>query len=133
MAMSRSDGAPRDALSRLLGFVLLEEGPGRARVQGEVRAEHCNVHGTAHGGFVFSLADEAFAVASNSHGPQAVALVASIHFTASVGAGDTLVAEAREISLGPRTATYEVTVTSTDRMVALFTGTVYRRAAGPGP
>ena len=77
---------------------------------------------------MFALADHALAMASNSHGPAAVALVATIHFTRRVQAGETLVATAREVSLGRSVATYEVTVaTDGGRTVALFTGTVHRR------
>lgn len=121
--------APRraDPLSKVLGFELLESGPGRARVRGEVRAEHRNFLGSAHGGFVFSLADTALAVASNGHGPQAMALTASIHFLRPARVGDALVAEAREVSLGRTTATYQIMVTAAEGLVALFTGTVARR------
>jgi acyl-CoA thioesterase len=92
-----------------------------------VRPEHSNFHGSAHGGFIFSLADTVFAVASNSHGPRAVAIAASLHFSRPAGPGETLVAEARESSLGRRTATYEVTIAREDEVIATFIGTVYRR------
>jgi acyl-CoA thioesterase len=135
-----NNGSPRradhpDQLSELLGFQLIEQGAGFARVRAEVSAEHTNQHGTAHGGFVFALADTAFSVASNSHGPMAVAVATSIHFTRAARPGDQLVAEAREVSLGPRAATYAVTVTRGQDPVALFTGTVHRRdpAGRPTP
>ncbi|TMK82515.1 MAG: hydroxyphenylacetyl-CoA thioesterase PaaI [Actinobacteria bacterium] len=111
----------------LLGLEVVEVGPGAATVRGTVGSEHLNAHGIGHGGFVFALADHALAMASNSHGPAAVALVATIHFTRRVRAGETLVARAREVSLGRSAATYEVTVeTDGGRTVALFTGTVHR-------
>lgn len=117
-----------DPLSALLGIELLRKGPGHAIVRGEVMSDHTNVHGTAHGGFVFALADAALAVASNSHGPEAMAIAATIHFTRAAGGGEVLTAEAREVSLGPKTATYEIEVIARDGSpVALFTGTVYRR------
>jgi len=112
----------------LLGLEVVEVGSGAATVRGTVGPEHLNAHGIGHGGFVFALADHALAMASNSHGPAAVALVATIHFTRRVQAGETLVATAREVSLGRSAATYEVTVaTDGGRTVALFTGTVHRR------
>ena len=112
----------------LLGLEVVELGSGAAAVRGTVGPEHLNAHGIGHGGFVFALADHALAMASNSHGPAAVALVATIHFTRRVQAGETLVATAREVSLGRSVATYEVTVaTDGGRTVALFTGTVHRR------
>jgi acyl-CoA thioesterase len=115
------------SLAQLLGFEVVQQGPGVASVRATVGPEHVNMHGTVHGGFVFALADEALAVAANSHGPQAVALVASIHFTRPARKGDVLVADAREVSLGRTTATYEVGVACEGRPVALFTGTVHRR------
>ena len=112
----------------LLGLEVVEVGSGAAAVRGTVGPEHLNAHGIGHGGFVFALADHALAMASNSHGPAAVALVATIHFTRRVQAGETLVATAREVSLGRSVATYEVTVaTDGGRTVALFTGTVHRQ------
>lgn len=116
-----------DPLSRLLGFELLHEGPGRAGVRGRVSEEHLNQHGSAHGGFIFALADAALAAASNSHGPEAMAIAATIHFTGPARPGDVLTAEAREVALGTRTATYEIEVSGGEGAVALFTGTVYRR------
>ena len=122
-------GSDRDeAFARLLGFEVVEVGAGSATVRATVGPEHLNAHGIGHGGFVFALADHALAMASNSHGPAAVALVATIHFTRRVQPGETLVATAREVSLGRSAATYEVTVaTDGGRTVALFTGTVHRR------
>jgi acyl-CoA thioesterase len=117
-----------EPFAELLGLEVVEVGSGAATVRGAVGPEHLNAHGIGHGGFVFALADHALAMASNSHGPAAVALVATIHFTRRVQAGETLVATAREVSLGRGAATYEVTVaTDGGRTVALFTGTVHRR------
>jgi acyl-CoA thioesterase len=116
-----------DPLSALLGFTLVERRPGYARLEGEIRPEHRNAYGTAHGGVVFSLADTAMGVASNSHGPRAVALAASIHLTHPARVGEFLVAEATELSRDASTASYEVSVRSGDRLVATFTGTVYRQ------
>jgi acyl-CoA thioesterase len=124
--------ASPDPFSILLGFELLELGPGFARVRGTVGPDHTNQHGSAHGGFVFALADTAFAVASNSHGPVAVAVATSIHFTKAAMPGEALVAEATEESLSPRMATYSVTVRRGEEVVAVFTGTVHRRALEGG-
>jgi acyl-CoA thioesterase len=124
--MSDGSRAP-DPLSALLGFELVERRPGYARLEGTVRSEHCNAHGNVHGGFVFSLADTAMGVASNSHGPRAVALAASIHLTRPARVGDLLVAEATELSLDSGTASYDVAVRAAERLVAAFTGTVYRQ------
>lgn len=120
-------GRHPDALSELLGIELEDQAAGQARVRAEVGPEHCNQHGTVHGGFVFALADTALAVASNSHGPEAVAIAASIHFARPAQVGDVLVAEAVEISRSNRTASYEISVRSGVEVVATFTGTVFRK------
>jgi acyl-CoA thioesterase len=116
-----------DPLSALLGFMLVERRPGYARLEGQVLPEHRNAHGSAHGGLVFALADTAMGVASNTHGPRAVALAASIHLTHPARVGEVLVAEATELSRDDATASYEVSVRAGDRLVATFTGTVYRQ------
>jgi acyl-CoA thioesterase len=116
-----------DPLSALLGFTLEERRPGYARLRGEVRLDHRNAHGSAHGGVVFALADTAMGVASNTHGPRAVALAASIHLTHPARVGEVLVAEATELSLSAGTASYEVSIRARGRLVAAFTGTVYRQ------
>lgn len=118
-----------EPFAELLGFEAVDVGAGSATVRATLGPEHLNAHGIGHGGFVFALADHALAMASNSHGPAAVALVATIHFTRRVVADETLVATAREVSLGRSAATYAVTVAGEDgRTVALFTGTVHRRS-----
>lgn len=126
---------PADPLSRLLGFRVEETGLGFARVAATVGGEHRNVHGTVHGGFVFALADAAFSLASNSHGPRAMAVAASIHFARPARPGDVLVARAREVALGVRAASYEVAVEDrgSGRTVAVFTGTVFRESAERPP
>ncbi|MCS6965129.1 hydroxyphenylacetyl-CoA thioesterase PaaI [Thermoflexus sp.] len=100
--------------------------PGRARTRGIVRPEHLNLHGTAHGGFVYTLADAAFALASNSHGVRAVALSTHMEYLRPVQAGDSLEAIAEEIHRGSRTALYRVEVRRGEELVAWFTGWVYR-------
>lgn len=116
-----------DPFMAALGLQAEVLGPGRARVWGRVRPEHVNKHGTTHGGFVYSLADGAFALASNSHGVPAVALSTHIEYLEAGGPGDELEAVAEEIYLGYRTAHYRVEVRRAATLIAVFTGTVYRR------
>ncbi|MDR7427617.1 MAG: hydroxyphenylacetyl-CoA thioesterase PaaI [Armatimonadota bacterium] len=113
-----------------LGLEVLSVEEGRAHLRAVVRPEHLNIHGTAHGGFLYSLADEAFALASNSRGTPAVALTACMAYFRPVVAGEVLEAIAAEEYLGRRTATYRVEVRRGDELVALFTGTVHRMAQG---
>jgi acyl-CoA thioesterase len=93
----------------------------------EIGEHHRNSHGTVHGGAIFTLADTAFALASNSHGVPAAAINATITYMKAAREG-ALTAVAEEFALNPRLATYIVTVTdqAQDR-VALFSGMVYRK------
>ena len=117
----------RDRFAGHIGVEMLEYGGGRARARMEVRQEHLNSAGTAHGGAIFSLADAVFAAASNSHGTLALAINVTISFFKSVSKG-ALVAEGREISLNPRLATYLIEVKDAEgNPVALFQGMVYRK------
>lgn len=120
-----------DPYMRHLGFAAEVPTPGSARVWGELRPEHLNSFGSAHGGFLFSLADSAFALASNSHGALAVALSAHIEYFKATRAGQRIEASAREISLTRRTGVYQVEIRAGADLVALFTGTVYRRPEQP--
>jgi acyl-CoA thioesterase len=116
-----------DAFARHTGIVLLEVSTGRAKVKMEICDTHRNSHQTVHGGAIFTLADTAFAIASNSHGVPAAAINASIWYVKATAFG-TLYAEAEEVSLTPRLATYAITVTDQDgEKIALFQGMVYRK------
>lgn len=112
-----------------LGFEVLEQAPGRARLRARLGTEHLNLHGTAHGGFIYTLADEAFALASNGHGTPAVALSVHMEYFRAARAGEVVEASAHEEHLGRRVATYRVEVRRESELIALFTGTVYRLAA----
>jgi acyl-CoA thioesterase len=116
-----------DPYMKTLGFQGGITAPGEARLEAQLKPEHLNNWGSAHGGFLFSLADSAFALASNSHGPLAVALSAHIEFMKPTRVGDTLVATATEINRTQRTAVYRIEVHSGDALIALFTGTVFRK------
>ena len=117
-----------DRFARHVGIELLEVSEGRAKAKMTVKECHLNGVNIAHGGAIFSLADLAFAVASNSHRTVAVSINVSISYLKASVAGDTLVAEAKEVSRNPKLATYEVRVTNeTDELIAIFLGTVYRK------
>jgi len=111
-----------DAASRKLGMELVEVRPGFARVRMAVTGSMANGHGICHGGFVFTLADSAFAVACNTHDLPTVAAGADIVFVAAVGAGDELVAEAVERVRFGRSGVYDVTVRRGGEVVAEFRG-----------
>ncbi len=115
-----------DPYMQLLGLQTLRVEAGKAVVAARVRPEHLNIHGSCHGGFLYSLADAAFALASNSHGTPAVALSTQMQYFKAVKAGDQLEAHASEENLGRRTATYRIEIQRGGQVVALFVGTVYR-------
>lgn len=110
-----------------LGFQGEVTAPGEARMRAQLRPEHLNNWGSAHGGFLFTLADSAFALASNSHGPLAVSLSAHMEYFKPTRVGDTVEAVAREVSLTRRTGVYQVEVSCDGELIALFTGTVHRK------
>ncbi len=115
-----------DPYCETLGIELVDFEPGHARTRLEVTEELTNFHGTPHGGAVYSLADAAFAAASNSHGDTAVALETNISYLDAVDVGSTLTATAEETHLAGRTAEYEVVVTDeNDERVSTFRGRVY--------
>ncbi len=109
------------------GIVLLEVEEGRARARLEVGPDHLNAAGVVQGGAVFTLADFAFAAASNSRGNVALAIEAHVTFLRPARAG-ALVAEAREEGGSRRLSTCTVRVTDEGgALVALFTGTAFRK------
>jgi acyl-CoA thioesterase len=111
-----------DAASRGLGMVIEEVRPGYARVCMPVADTMINGHDLCHGGFVFSLADTAFAFACNTHGPTTVAAACDVVFVAPARLGDELVAEATERARFGRSGVYDVTVRRGDGVVAEFRG-----------
>ena len=116
-----------DRFAEHVGIELLEVSEGRAKAKMEIKEHHLNGIDIAHGGAIFSLADLVFAVASNSHKTIALGINASISYLKAAASG-TLIAEAKEVSLNPKLATYEVRVTDeTDDIIAIFLGTVYRK------
>lgn len=112
-----------DVASQRLGISIVEIAPGRAVATMTVRDDMVNGHGICHGGFVFALADTAFAFACNSYGRVAVAAGADITFVQPAVAGETLTAEALERVRYGRSGLYDVTVRGTDgRCIAEFRG-----------
>ena len=119
-----------DGLCRTLGITFRSGGPGRAEVAMTVDARHLNFNGGGHGGAIFALADSAFGLASNSHGPVASGITAHITFQAAVAAGDTLLARASEVQRSRRIGVYRIDVVreegdGEETAVSSFTGTVY--------
>ena len=111
-----------DDASKGLGMEIADIGPGRATLTMTVRPEMVNGQRIAHGGFIFTLADSAFAFACNSHNDRAVAAQGNITFLRPGKLGDRLVAAAREVSRSGRSGIYDVRVTVGDTVIAEFRG-----------
>jgi acyl-CoA thioesterase len=111
-----------DSASQALGMRIVDVGAGRATLTMTVRADMTNGHGICHGGFMFSLADSAFAFACNSHNHRAVAQACDIVFIAPARLGDELVATAVERLRDGRTGICDVTLRRGDDVVAEFRG-----------
>ena len=112
-----------DRASQRLGIRITDVGPGRAVASMTVTADMVNGHAISHGGYVFLLADTAFAFACNTYGEATVARSADIVFLAPTTEGEELVATAVERTRSARSGVYDVTVRRADgRVVAEFRG-----------
>lgn len=119
----------RDPATRSLGIALAEIRPGYARMRMTVRADMLNGHQSCHGGYIFLLADSAFAFACNSHNLVTVGAGCSIDYVAPGREGDVLSAEAVEQVVAGKTGVYDITVRNQDeRIIALFRGKSHRVA-----
>jgi len=121
-SMYRADNA-----SQALGIKLENIEPGRAVMTMKVRRDMLNGHSTCHGGFIFSLADSAFAFACNSRNVSTVGQGCSIDYVRPGREGETLSAVAVERHLAGRTGLYDVTVSNeSGEEIAYFRGKSYR-------
>ncbi len=112
-----------DRASQAMGMQLIEVGPGRATAIMPVREDMANGHGIAHGGYIFALADTAFAFACNSYNTRVVAQQNAITYLSPGHVGETLTAHCTEAHKAGRSGVYDVTVTGEDgREIALFRG-----------
>jgi len=117
----------RDPYAKLLNMELLDWGPGYAKTAVTLTEDMQNFHFTANGGILFSLADYAFAVASNSHGQVAVGINTNMSFTAPGHVGERLICTATEKAKTRRLAVYQMEIhNDQDELKARMEGTVYR-------
>ena len=116
-----------DDASQMLGMEIVETTPGYARLTMQVRKEFTNGHDICHGGFIFTLADSAFAHACNNRNHITLAAGASIEYMAPAKTGDRLTAIAHERKRGGKTGVYDVEVSNQDGvLLALFRGNSYQ-------
>lgn len=117
-----------EPFARLMKIKLLEVKEGYALTEMVFREDMNNIYSQAHGGAIFSLIDEAFQIASNSHGTVAVALNLNITYVAAPTPGAVLRAEAKEVSCTRRTASYQITVSEAGgRLIAISQTIAYRK------
>lgn len=113
----------RDAASQAIGLEIVEARAGCVKVTMQVRADMLNGHDICHGGFIFAMADSAFAFACNSFNEVTVAAGVTIDFLAPARKGDRLLATATVLSRARRTGLYDVSVTKKDgSLIATFRG-----------
>jgi acyl-CoA thioesterase len=99
-----------DQASQALGMVIERVSPGEAIISMTIRADMTNGHGICHGGFIFTLADSAFAFACNTYNQRTVAQHCAVTFLQPGRRGDTLTAHAVERNRSGRSGIYDVTV-----------------------
>ena len=117
----------RDQYAKHCGIELVSASPGHAVAKMRLRPWHLNAVGSAQGGAIFTLADFAFAAASNAHGNVAVGINVSITYLKGVQSG-MLTAEAREVGLNPKLGSYTVDIRDdANTLIAVFQGLVYRK------
>ena len=111
-----------DSASSGLGMSIVDIGPGKATLTMTVQPHMVNGQRIAHGGFIFALADSAFAFACNSYNQRALAAHDHITFIKPGKLGDVLLATAREVSRSGRSGVYDVRVTAGGEVIAEFRG-----------
>ncbi|MCW3133322.1 MAG: PaaI family thioesterase [Methanophagales archaeon] len=114
--------------AKKMGMELIKLDEGYSKVKMEFKGDMENIFGMAHGGAIFSLIDEAFETAANSHGTAAVALSMNITYIKPASPGDVLYAEAKEVSRSGRIGTYTINVENEGgNLIAICQALVYRK------
>ncbi|MBU1235733.1 MAG: hydroxyphenylacetyl-CoA thioesterase PaaI [Gammaproteobacteria bacterium] len=118
---------PDDHAARGLGMTIVRVGPGTATLTMTVRQDMVNSHGTCHGGFIFAVADSAFAYACNSYNHRSVAAGVDINFLAPAHLGDVLTAKGHARHQGGRSGVYDIEVSNQlGKLIAVFRGRAAR-------
>jgi acyl-CoA thioesterase len=125
--------AENDQFAKLVGIEIIQAHAGNAMARMKILPHHLNGLGLVHGGAIFTLADLAFAAASNSHGYPAVAVNVNISFLRAATQG-ILTATATEVSSNGKLGTYSIHVTDeANNIVAVFHGLSYRKSQATSP
>ncbi|MBM6618015.1 hydroxyphenylacetyl-CoA thioesterase PaaI [Bacillus suaedaesalsae] len=122
------DRVQADPYAKFLGIEVVDLNEGFAEVTMTVQDSMLNFHGAANGGVIFSLADVAFAIASNSYGQTAVGINVNVNYMTAGKLGDKLTATATEITKNPKLGLYRMVVMNQDGdLLASLEGMVYRK------
>ena len=114
----------KEPIGAFFGMKLLDLSPGQAKVRMKLKPEYLTFNGFIFGGIITSIADQAFACATNSMGRPSIATQFNIHFIAAAAPGDELTAEGKVLRKGRRVDVCEIAVTNQDgRLIARATGT----------
>jgi acyl-CoA thioesterase len=117
-----------DQFAKENNIILEEIKEGYAKTSMKIGKKHLNAANVVHGGAIFTLADFAFAIASNTYGTIALSINSSISFINGAKEGEKLYAVATEIEKNFKLGSYTVTVTNDDgKIIAIFQGMVYRK------
>lgn len=116
-----------EPFAKLLNITLKDVKEGYALCEMEYTEKMDNIYGSAHGGAIFSLIDEAFEISSNSHGTIATALNINVTYMKPPIKNTVLRAESKEINRTRRTASYEITVRDDRNLIAVCQALVYRK------
>lgn len=112
-----------DAASRGLGIEVCDVGPGTSTLSMHVRDDMVNGHGICHGGFIFLLADSAFAFACNAYDERTVAASCDISFVNPASRDNVLTARVTETYRQGRNGIYDAVVTDqNNKVIAIFRG-----------
>ncbi|WP_349364934.1 MAG: hydroxyphenylacetyl-CoA thioesterase PaaI [Roseitalea porphyridii] len=112
-----------DKASQHLGMTIERVAPGEATLAMTIGPQMVNGHRTCHGGYIFTLADSAFAFACNAYNQRCVAQHTSITFIRPARQGDRLTATGREVSRTGKSGIYDISVTNQDgALIAEFRG-----------
>jgi acyl-CoA thioesterase len=115
----------QEPFARLLNIKLKEVNEGYALCEMEYTEQMDNIYGSAHGGAMFSLIDEAFEISSNSHDNIAVALNMNITYMRPPRKNTILTAESKEINRTKKTASYYITVKDSENLIAVCQALVF--------
>ncbi|MEO0468108.1 MAG: hotdog fold thioesterase [Bacteroidota bacterium] len=123
-----ADMMQKDFCSQWMGVEVLEIQEGYCKIRMQVKRDMLNGFGILHGGIAYAFADSAFAFASNSYGRLSVSINGSMHFAKSAKEDDWLIAEAKPLHIGYRTAEFDVDIYDQENedVMYRFRGSVYR-------